>query len=110
MSTFRKDKVHALEFGCQAPLRFYEHCSACPRFGAGCPDLELGKEILRGKKRIVYGQVTSVDEVPLGSFKCLAPLYYFEKTRSACPFGPLPRRGPAFGPAERQEKIGLQPS
>jgi len=85
MSTFRKDKVHALEFGCQAPLRFYEHCSACPRFGAGCPDLELGKEILRGKKRIVYGQVTSVDEVPLGSFKCLAPLYYFEKTRSACP-------------------------
>ncbi len=84
MTSYRTDKIHALEFGCQAPLRFYEHCSACPRFGDGCPDLGLGKEILRGKKKIAYDQVTSEDEVPVGSFKCLAPLYYFEKTRSAC--------------------------
>ncbi len=58
MTSYRTDKIHALEFGCQRPLRFYEHCSACPRFGDGCPDLELGKEILQGKEKIAYGQVT----------------------------------------------------
>jgi hypothetical protein len=84
MTTYRSEKIHALEFGCQAPLKFYEHCKACPRFGDECPDLELGKEILRGKKKIAYAQGSSEDEVPVGSFKCQAPVYYFEKTRTAC--------------------------
>ena len=78
-------KIHALEFGCQAPLKFYEHCSSCARFGDGCPDLELGKEILRGKKKIVYtGEEMGDGKIHARSFGCYAPLYYFEKTRMAC--------------------------
>jgi hypothetical protein len=77
--------VHVLEFGCQAPLRFYEHCSACPRFGDDCPDLQLGLEILRGKKKLVFEQIAPPDGVHAASFKCLAPMYYFEKTRLNCP-------------------------
>lgn len=84
MKDYRTKMVHAMEFGCQAPLRFYEHCSACPRFGDDCPDLQLGKEILRGKKKVVYTLGASEDGVPAGSFNCLAPLYYFEKSRSNC--------------------------
>lgn len=76
--------IHALEFGCQAPLKFYEHCTACPRFGDDCPDLNLGMRILRGKQKLVYEQVTPGEGVHASSFKCLAPLNYFEKSRLNC--------------------------
>ncbi len=79
--------VHALEFVCQSPLKFYERCSACPRFGSDCPDLELGKEILRGRKKLSYARDEAGDAVHVNSFTCLAPLYYFEKTRSNCAHG-----------------------
>jgi hypothetical protein len=85
MKSKRSGTIHALEFACQAPLRFYEHCASCARFGDECPDLALGKEVLRGKKRIVYsGEPLSEDSVDVKAFKCLAPLYYFEKTRKSC--------------------------
>ena len=77
--------IHALEFDCQAPLKFYEHCVSCPRFGNDCPDLALGMEILRGKKKLFYdGLITSDDGVDAGKFNCLAPLKYFEKSRKKC--------------------------
>jgi hypothetical protein len=79
--------IHALEFVCQSPLKFYERCAACPRFSAHCPDLELGKEILRGRKKLAYDRDESPDAAPVSSFACLAPLYYFEKTRSKCSHG-----------------------
>ncbi len=84
MKDYRSEMVHALEFGCQAPLKFFEHCSACPRFGDECPDLQLGREILRGKKKVVYNQADIEDGVHVSEFKCLAPIYYFEKSRSKC--------------------------
>lgn len=77
--------VHVLEFGCQSPLRFYEHCSACPRFGDDCPDMQLGLEILRGKKKLVFEQIAPEEGVHAASFQCQAPLYYFEKSRLNCP-------------------------
>lgn len=85
MTNGHSGMIHALEFGCQAPLRFYEHCAACPRFGESCDDLRLGRDVLRGKKKLVYN-TDDYDEgsVHASSFKCVAPLYYFEKTRSAC--------------------------
>lgn len=76
--------VHVLEFGCEAPLRFFEHCAACPRFDDTCPDLILGKAILRGKKKIVYGQTREEDAVHAADFNCLAPIYYFERSRKKC--------------------------
>jgi hypothetical protein len=76
--------IHVLEFGCEAPLRFFEHCSACPRFDDACPDLILGKEILRGKKKVVYGDTDEGDVVRADAFNCLAPIYYFERTRRQC--------------------------
>lgn len=78
--------IHALEFACQAPLKFYQHCSACPRFAENCPDLKLGQEILKGKKQVVYarGGATAADDVHASTFKCFAPIYYFEKTRTNC--------------------------
>ena len=77
--------IHALEFGCQAPLKFYEHCASCAKLGDDCPDLALGREVLSGKKRIVYdGEPLSEDSISAEAFKCLAPLYYFEKSRKAC--------------------------
>ena len=80
-----KAVVHALEFECQAPLRFYEHCVSCPRFDEDCPDLVLGREILRGKKRVVYSEnVSHENEVNVSDFKCLAPFNYFEKSRRNC--------------------------
>lgn len=77
--------VHILEFGCEAPLRFYERCSACPKFPQHCPDLELGLEILRGRKKVVFEKDALAEGIHAGSFKCLAPLRYFGKTRFACP-------------------------
>ena len=76
--------VHVLEFDCQAPLKFYEHCAACARFGDDCPDLQLGLEILRGKQQLVYAQVPPGEGIHAASFKCLAPLAYFEKSRLSC--------------------------
>jgi hypothetical protein len=76
--------VHVLEFGCQAPLKFYEHCSACPRFGENCQDLQMGLEILRGKKKLVFEQVAPEDGVHASSFQCQVPLNYFEKSRLNC--------------------------
>ena len=81
----RLGKVHALEFGCQAPLRFYEECSICPQFDLDCPDLAQGIELLRGKKGIAYdADGGSGEHVHAGSFKCATPLYYFENTRKNC--------------------------
>jgi len=45
--------IHVLEFECQAPLKFYEHCKKCPRFGNDCPDLSLGVELLRRKRKLI---------------------------------------------------------
>lgn len=76
--------ISVLEFGCQAPLRFFEHCAGCARFGDDCPDLALGKEVLTGRKRISYGDQASEDTVSVTAFNCLAPLYYFERSRKKC--------------------------
>jgi len=87
MKGYRTGMIHALEFSCQAPLKFYQRCASCPRFGDDCLDLQLGKDILRGKKKVVYGEDGPEDGVHASSFKCLAPLYYFEKSRSKCAHG-----------------------
>ena len=85
MKTGMSGMIHALEFDCQAPLKFYEHCVSCPRFGNDCPDLALGMEILRGKKKLFYdGLMTSDDRIDASNFNCLAPLKYFEKSRKKC--------------------------
>jgi hypothetical protein len=77
--------IHALEFECQTPQKFYEHCAACPQFTENCPDLALGIAILRGKKKIVYNEeLKTKDTVDAKSFNCLAPLYYIQKTRQNC--------------------------
>ena len=76
--------ISVLEFGCQAPLRFFEHCARCPRFGDDCPDLTVGKEILRGKKKIAYVDERAEDSVHVSAFNCLTPLYYFERSRKKC--------------------------
>lgn len=78
-------KIHALEFSCQAPLKFFEHCSFCPRFDENCSDLELGKELLRGKMAPAYNHEEQGEyKVDVKSFKCTVPLSYFEKTRMVC--------------------------
>ena len=94
MSTGNRNTVHASEFSCQRPLRFFEHCRSCPRF-EGCPDLALLTEILRQKKGLNYnrelyaargtleGSKHSVDATVFG---CLAPLSYLQKTRKECPY------------------------
>ena len=86
MRSGKREAIHVMEFGCQAPLKFYEHCVACPKFGDQCSDLGLGKEILRGKKRLVHNEEGKGQdgEVYAGQFKCSAPLSYFEATRMAC--------------------------
>lgn len=77
--------IHVLEFECLAPLNFYEHCKKCPRFDNKCPDLSLGLEILRRKKKIVYNaEFLSEEYVDIQAFNCQAPLNYFEKTRKKC--------------------------
>lgn len=77
--------VHAMEFECQAPLKFYERCSSCSIPGDSCPDLMLGKDILRRKKKLAYNDSDqSENTVNVSSFNCVAPLKYFEKTRLAC--------------------------
>jgi len=84
--------IHATEFSCQTPLKFYEHCAVCSRFD-GCPDLALIKEILRMKKDVNYNRdlYSARGElegrryrVDANVFKCLSPLYFYEKTRKKC--------------------------
>jgi hypothetical protein len=84
MTRKRFKNISVLEFGCQAPLRFFEHCAACVRFGNDCPDLALGKEVLRGKKKIAYGDHRAEDAIKITAFNCLTPLYYFERSRKKC--------------------------
>jgi len=95
MSTRKPKAVLAAEFDCKTPLKFYEHCISCPRFD-GCPDLALIKEILRLKKKINYnrdhysgrGDLEGIrHSVDANVFNCLAPLYFFERTRERCANG-----------------------
>lgn len=78
-------KISVLEFRCLCAVRFFERCAACPRFGDGCRDLELGKEILRGQKKIAYGVKAAEDTIHVNAFNCLAPLHYIERSRIRCP-------------------------
>lgn len=73
--------ISVLEFRCQAPLRFFEHCARCGRFEDGCLDLSLGKEVLRGRKKIIYTDGRAKDTVHIRAFNCLTPVYYFERSR-----------------------------
>ncbi len=77
-------KISVFEFGCEAPLRFFEHCANCARFGDDCPDLSMGKEVLCGSKRIAYGDSQGKGTISAKAFNCLAPLYYFERSRKKC--------------------------
>jgi hypothetical protein len=85
MAKQKSRAVSVLEFRCLAPLRFYEHCAACARFGEDCPDLSLIKEILRGNKKVVCGGDLDKNGIPVRAFTCLAPLNYVERSRSRCP-------------------------
>jgi hypothetical protein len=86
-------KISVLEFRCLSAVRFFERCAACPRFGDGCRDLELGKKILRGQKKIAYGVKAEIaqntqageDTIHVNAFNCLVPLYYIERSRIRCP-------------------------
>ncbi len=85
MASSTSGMIRASEFGCQAPLKFYEHCMACPHFNQHCTDLMKGIEILRGKKRLVYNEKDHGEGIiHARSFKCVAPLHYFEKSRKSC--------------------------
>lgn len=44
----------------------------------------MGKEVLRGKKTIAYGNDQGEETVSAEAFNCLAPLYYFERSRKNC--------------------------
>jgi hypothetical protein len=85
MAKQKSKAVSVLEFRCLAPLRFYEHCAACARFGEDCPDLSLIKELLRGNKDVAYGEDVDKNGIPVSAFTCLAPLSYVERSRSRCP-------------------------
>lgn len=85
MKSRKSGVIHALEFNCQAPIKFYEHCTSCARFGDDCPELALGIELLRGKKKLVHNADSqSEDAIHVSQFNCMAPLYYFEKSRRNC--------------------------
>ena len=77
--------IRILEFGCESPVKFYEHCAACPQFEGGCADLDLSRDLLEGKKKLVFSdQASSKDTVNAHEFKCVTPLSYFEKSRNTC--------------------------
>ena len=78
-------KISMLEFRCLSAVRFLERCLACPRFGDDCRDLELGKKILRGQKKIDNGVEPAEDTIHVNSFNCLAPLHYIDRSRIKCP-------------------------
>ena len=50
----KPESIHASEFDCQAPLKLYEHCKKCDRFGAECRDLKMGLELLLREKSLCY--------------------------------------------------------
>ncbi len=78
--------IRVLEFGCESPKKFYEHCMSCPQFGENCPELALSAEILQGAKKVVFssGEPDSKDAIHVSAFGCKAPLSYFEKSRKMC--------------------------
>ncbi|MEJ2587161.1 MAG: hypothetical protein P8165_06180 [Deltaproteobacteria bacterium] len=78
--------IHASEFSCEAPRKFYEHCAlTCPRSSQDCPDLAKGVAILSGKQKVNYnGSSGEEREMDATTFDCEAPLRYFEKTRKLC--------------------------
>ena len=80
-------KISVLEFKCTAAVRFFERCAACPRFGSDCPDLERGKKILRGQKKIAYTAEATDDTIHANAFNCLEPLRYIERSRLGCSRG-----------------------
>lgn len=85
MKSGKSGMIHALDFSCQAPLNFYEHCISCARFSNDCPELLLGVELLRGRKKLVCSpESQSEDDIHVSQFNCVAPLHYFEKTRRKC--------------------------
>ncbi len=77
-------KIHIFEFNCQDPLKFYELCSSCARFGDTCADLQLGKTLLKRKKTLNYGIDRIDNSIHVNEFQCQIPLYYFEQTRNKC--------------------------
>lgn len=77
-------KTYISEFKCQAPLKFYEKCSKCPRY-EGCYDLKLAFEVLKGKKKVSYNPETKGENtIDATDFTCTTPLHYIERTRMKC--------------------------
>ena len=46
--------ISPLEFDCQSPLKFYEHCKKCARFSDDCHYLKMGLELLLREKVLRY--------------------------------------------------------
>ena len=46
--------IFPLEFDCQAPLKFYEHCKKCARFSHDCHYLKMGLELLLREKELCH--------------------------------------------------------
>jgi hypothetical protein len=46
--------ISPLEFDCQSPLKFYEHCKKCARFSDDCHYLKMGLELLLHEKVLRY--------------------------------------------------------
>ena len=46
--------IFPLEFDCQAPLKFYEHCKNCARFSDDCHYLKMGLELLLREKELCH--------------------------------------------------------
>jgi len=84
MKTRISKPISVFEFRHRTPLRFFERCSKCARFGDNCPDLMLGKEILRGRKKIAYTDDPAEDGIHVSTFNCTAPLHYIERSRMKC--------------------------
>jgi hypothetical protein len=92
MRNKRSGIIRPTEFGCQTPIRFYEHCVSCPRF-VECPDLALISQVLRMDKAVNYRRDFYSDRgmiegarhsVDAKEFNCLAPLSFFEHSRKNC--------------------------
>ena len=56
--------ISPLEFDCQSPLKFYEHCKKCARFSDDCHYLKMGLELLLREKVLRYdANVASPKEI-----------------------------------------------
>lgn len=56
--------ISPLEFDCQSPLKFYEHCKKCARFSDDCHYLKMGLELLLHEKILRYdANVESLKEI-----------------------------------------------